>query len=161
MRVCVCEDMHACLAGVYVGALSAVSHGGPMAVMNSLDQRVCMCCVCMQLGKWTFEERRVLILDPHQLGVKRCQPLGRILGNSLLRYNRNGIDLQKSSQVHSRHPYRGRCWLVFYTWVRCGASIYFAKGCGQNTGVSSWAVCCVNIPVCLKVIKDLSLYLLI
>lgn len=42
-----------------------------------------------------------MISDPHQLGVKRCQPLGQILSYSLLRFNRNGIDLKKSSQVHS------------------------------------------------------------
>lgn len=48
-----------------------------------------------------------MISDPHQLGVKRYQALGRILSNSLLRYNRNGIDLQKSSQVHSNTPLQG------------------------------------------------------
>lgn len=58
-------------------------------------------------GKSTFEEGRILISDPHQLGVKRCQPLGQILSNSLLRFNRNGIDLQKSSQVHSNTLLQG------------------------------------------------------
>lgn len=122
---------------------------------------MCAAFVCGFLsGKWTFEERRVLIWEPHQLGVKRCQPLGQILSNSPLLYNRNGIDLQISSRVHSNTPLQGRCCLVFSTWVRCGASIYFGRGCGQNTGVLSWAVCCVNKPVCLKVSRDLILYLL-
>lgn len=163
MPVCVSEYVHACLAGFDVGVLSGVYHGGPMAVMNLLGQRLCVCVCCIRSflgGKWTFEERRVLIWEPHQLGVKRCQPLGQILSNSPLLYNRNGIDLQISSRVHSNTPLQGRCCLVFCTWVRCGASIYFGRGCGQNTGVLSWAVCCGNKPVCLKVSRDVILYLL-
>lgn len=59
------------------------------------------------------------------------------------------------------HLYRGRCCLVFCTSVRCGSHRFnFGRGCGQNTGVLSWAVCCVNKPVFLKVSRNLILYLL-
>lgn len=76
-----------------------------MAVTNTPDQRVRAVFVCSFLGgKPTFEGRGgVLISDPHQLGVKRCQPLGRILSHSLPQYTRNGIDLQKSSKVSFKH----------------------------------------------------------
>lgn len=112
MCVCVFEYVHACLPGSDVGVLSVVYHGGPMVVMNLLGQRVCVRAAAFRCGflggKWTFEERSVLIWEPHQLGVKRCQPLGQILSNSPLLYNRNGIDLQISSRVHSNTPLQGQ-----------------------------------------------------
>lgn len=41
--MCVSEYVHVCLAGFDVGVLSGVYHGGPMAVMNLLGQRLCVC----------------------------------------------------------------------------------------------------------------------
>lgn len=139
------ERTRARLAGIYVGVLSGVYHGGPMAVMNLAGQPSC---VRAGFSRWKMNirgEERVSISEPHQVGVKRCQPLGQILSNSLLLYNRNGIDLQTSSRVRSDTPLRDRRGLVFCTWARCGASIYSGKSRGPNIGVFIGAAWCVNI----------------
>lgn len=65
--MCVSEYVHACLGGFDVGVLSGVYHGGPMAVMNLLGQRlcecVCVCCIRVQFSRWKMNVRREESID--------------------------------------------------------------------------------------------------
>lgn len=81
-----CARMHVCSG--FCGCswvLSVVYHGGAVAVlMNSCWVSVCvsMLRLCVLSSLENEGLRWVLIWEPHQLGLRRCQPLGQILSNS-------------------------------------------------------------------------------
>lgn len=156
--VCACMCVRLDFVWAFLGAARSLSWraiGSINELLLGQRVRVHVAFVCTFLpGKWRFEVRRVLIWESHQLvceGVSTTWPdsqqfFGYITGNA--------IDLQISRSVHLHTPLQAEVlWFVFCIWVRGRASIHFLRGCSQNTGVFSQAVCCANMPLCLKVSK--------
>lgn len=103
----VCAWKHVLLGFVWVFTSAACSLSWrTIGSVNELLLGVCVCvcprwvCVCSFLpAKWRFEVRSVLIWEPHQLGVRRCQLLGQILLRNRQSYR--PADIRECARRHT------------------------------------------------------------